>query len=60
MELIETCFLSSVAIYHKSVTLGRWELLQSSPNKDHNTFRTTPQEHWWIWPECPRQFQVNN
>jgi len=22
MELIETCFLTSVAIYHKSVTLG--------------------------------------
>jgi len=21
--------------------------------EDYNTFRTTPQEHWWIWPECP-------
>jgi len=23
-------------------------VLQSSPKEDHNTFRTTPQEHWWI------------
>jgi len=23
-------------------------MLQSSPKEDHNTFRTTPQEHWWI------------
>jgi len=35
-------------------------LLQPSSKEDHNTFRTTPQEHWWIWPECPRHAQVNN
>jgi len=35
-------------------------LLQSSPKEDHNTFRTTPREHWWIWPECPRHAQINN
>jgi len=28
--------------------------------ENHNTFRTTPQEHWWIWPECPRHARVNN
>jgi len=33
---------------------------QSSSKEDQNTFRTTLQEHWWIWPECPRHAQVNN
>jgi len=28
--------------------------------EEQHTFRTTPQEHWWIWPECPRHAQVNN
>jgi len=31
MELIETCFLTSVVIYHKSVTLDWMEVLSISP-----------------------------
>jgi len=42
---------------HKSRHRG---MLQSSSKENHNTFRTTPQEHWWIWPGCPRHAQVNN
>jgi len=43
-----------------SFVWGTKPMLQSSSKEYHNTFRTTPQEHWWIWPECPRQAQVNN
>jgi len=35
-------------------------MLQSSSKDDHNTFRTTPREHWWIWPKCPGHAEVNN
>jgi len=38
------------------------DLLWQFPSKEEeeHTFRTTPQEHWWIWSECPRHAQVNN
>jgi len=26
---------------------------QFPSKEEQHTFRTTPREHWWIWPECP-------
>jgi len=39
--------------FRPKIILSSSPMVQSSSKEDHNTFRTTPQEHWWIWPECP-------
>jgi len=47
---------------HEQRQIRDFKLLWQFPSKEEeqHTFRTTPREHWWIWPECPRHAQVNN
>jgi len=47
---VKSCYCGSI-----------WHMWQfPSKEEEQHTFRTTPQEHWWIWPECRRHTQVNN
>jgi len=35
-------------------------LKKKKEEEEQHKFRTTAQEHWWIWSECTRHVQVNS